>query len=394
MVGDIHEFSEDFTKNLKFFTQKQVPKAITIYMPTSKVWHETSKDRILLKNSLEQAEKELIIYGVRSTDAKELTKNAKKLLRREEFWKEMRDGLALFISENFFKFYKLDKSFKPMSVVQDYFFLTPLASLIERYPDYYVLTISQNDVDIFKGSYGSLSRISTKKVPENIAEALWMDEPEKSIQMKTPKKGGRNAPKGAPIYHGHGAVKESYKNRLTRYARTVNRDLNEEVTDRNLPLVVVTTSFFYYIYREVNTYPNLLDDFIEGSPENMTILELEDESWEIVRSIFTREIQEDIRKYRDMLHTRKALKNIKEIVTSSYQARLEALFVEPDEKVWGNFFEDDNRVTVSSEREPDDEELLNLSLINTLRNGGKVYSLNQLEESINGEQSYTGILRY
>ena len=287
----------------------------------------------------------------------------------------MRDGLALFISENFFKFYKLDKSFKPMSVVQDYFFLTPLASLIERYPDYYVLTISQNDVDIFKGSYGSLSRISTKKVPENIAEA-------------------RNAPKGAPIYHGHGAVKESYKNRLTRYARTVNRDLNEEVTDRNLPLVVVTTSFFYYIYREVNTYPNLLDDFIEGSPENMTILELEDESWEIVRSIFTREIQEDIRKYRDMLHTRKALKNIKEIVTSSYQARLEALFVEPDEKVWGNFFEDDNRVTVSSEREPDDEELLNLSLINTLRNGGKVYSLNQLEESINGEQSYTGILRY
>ena len=46
----------------------------------------------------------------------------------------------------------------------------------------------------------------------------------------------------------------------------------------------------------------------------MTILELEDESWEIVRSIFTREIQEDIRKYRDMLHTRKALKNIKEIL--------------------------------------------------------------------------------
>ena len=112
------------------------------------------------------------------------------------------------------------------------------------------------------------------------------------------------------------------------------------------------------------------------------------------KKLLTREIHENIRKYRNMFHTKKALKNIKDIVTSSYQARLEALFVEPDQRVWGNFLEDDNRVIVSSEKAPDNEELLNLSLINTLRNGGKVYSLSEIKGFTNGNQPITGILRY
>src|SRR3989344_7374534 len=189
MQFGLQAFSEDFAKNLKFFTQKQVPKAITIYMPTNRVWTETHKDKTRFKKFLEEADKELISFGIRSTDAKVLTKQAKKLLRREDFWKGMRDGLAVFISENFFKYYKLDKRFEPITVVQDYFYLTPLATLIERYTDYYVLTISQNNVELYKGSYGALEYLKTHQVPEDINKALWTDDTDTaSYQMREEKK--------------------------------------------------------------------------------------------------------------------------------------------------------------------------------------------------------------
>jgi hypothetical protein len=387
----MNNISEDFAKNVKFFTQKQVPKAVSIYLPTNKEWTETDKDRIELKKAISRVEDELERHEVRTSDIKDILKPLKKLYRNEKFWKEQSRGLAIFTSENFFKHYRIDLEFEPLTVIQDYFYITPLATLLETYPDYYVMAVSQKHVKLYKGSYNKLSDPIKETLPKDIQEALWHDDEEKDIQRRTGAKVGPGNPRGATMFHGSQTKNDMYKNKLTRFARKLNKDFNDKSGDRSLPLIIASVDYFFPIYRGVNTYPELLETNISGNPDELSLTELSEKAWGIILSTYGEEIDSEIKRYRNMLHTRRTLTNIRDIVTSSYQARIEALFVEQDKQIWGNFQEEDNKVVVKPEREPDDEELLNLSLINTLRNGGKIYPLNKVGDI---DKPYAGILRF
>src|SRR5215207_478989 len=80
---------------------------VSILLPTHRVGTETQQDPIRLKNLLGEAREDLLANGLRSIEVDQILEPARELLADEVFWRYQSDGLALFLSRNDFRSYRL-----------------------------------------------------------------------------------------------------------------------------------------------------------------------------------------------------------------------------------------------------------------------------------------------
>ena len=181
-------FTRDELRTLTAVTQAP---CVSIYLPTHRVPTENQQDRTRLKNLIRQAQESLQAYGLRPAEAESLLEPVTRLLGAISFWKDKRDGLALFISPGVFRQYQLPTTFEPLVVVAHRFHLKPLLAFLGG-NKFFVLALSQNEVRLFEGSRFGLSVIDDLEgVPKSLADALKYDEQIKHLQFRTGMRGGR-----------------------------------------------------------------------------------------------------------------------------------------------------------------------------------------------------------
>ena len=67
------------------------------------------------------------------------------------------------------------------------------------------------------------------------------------------------------MFHGHGGKPESSKEDLKHYFRQVNLALSCFLTEKRQPMILCCVSDQASVYREVNSYPYLLEDVVTGN---------------------------------------------------------------------------------------------------------------------------------
>ena len=80
---------------------------VSIYLPTHQTGVETQQDPIRLKNQLREAEILLSARGVSTRDVQTMLEPASKLLQDNDFWQHQSDGLAIFLSSNRVRLFRL-----------------------------------------------------------------------------------------------------------------------------------------------------------------------------------------------------------------------------------------------------------------------------------------------
>jgi hypothetical protein len=146
------------------------------------------------------------------------------------------------------------------------------------------------------------------------------------------------------------------------------------------------------IYREANTYDNLVDEGITGSPKVLRGEELRDQAWEIVNKHFDAPRQQAFDRFNDMTGTGLAVTEIEEIVPAAYYGRVETLFVAHDLRRWGRFDPDANKLEFSEESSADNADLLDRAAVQTFLNSGTAYVVDVSQ--IPGSGEIAAILRY
>ena len=349
---------------------------ISIYMPTHQVGEAIKKDPIRLRNLLREAEEGLIAGGLRTPEAQELLEPAQRLVRDGLFWQHQSDGLALFLSAAMFRRYRLPFDFKELVVVGGRFHVKPLLPLLSGDGRFYVLAISQNEVRLLQGTKHSVSEVGLEKGPANLAEALKYNDPEKRLQFHT----GTRTPGGRgerpAIFHGHGvASADDPKNYILRYLRQVDEALCELLRDQQTPLVLAGVDYLLPIYKEASSYPYLVEEGIEGNPEELSAEDLHKRAWDLVYPHFQRAQEEAAALYRQWAGTERASNDLDKVVSAAHYGRVETLFVALDIQQWGSFDPETHRVMVHRKAESGDEDLLDFAAIHTLVNGGAVYAV-------------------
>lgn len=369
---------------LRELMEHRFDACVSLYMPTERLGAETQQNPIRLKNLLSQAEEQLVKSGVRTPQAQKLLKPAVELQQDRPAWQSMGDGLALFIGPDTYYAYRVPLRFDELVVVSDRFHIKPLLPLLSGDGRFYLLALSLGNVRVLQGSQYSANEIVLEDAPDSLAEVLQYDEFEKTLQFHTTtgqrvQRGGGGGDRAA-VFHGQGTGTDEAKEKenILRFLRALDDGVRELIGGgEQMPLVLAGVEHLRGLYRDVNHYPYLVGDGIDGNPENMPVSELHEKGWKIVQPIFQQAQDEAAARYQELAGTgsERASNKVDAVVAAAYFERVETLFVDVNRQYWGAFDRESGDVAFHDERHPGDLDLLDYASAHTLTNGGTVYAV-------------------
>lgn len=362
-----------FTRNeLKTLMGKTEGPCVSIFMPTLRGGVQSQQNPIRFKNMLREAEERLVASGLRPPEAKELLEPAQKLLQDGPFWRQS-NGIALFLSPKTYRYYRLPFDFEELLVVSDRFNVKPLLRLPATAERFYILALSQNRVRLFEGVNRKISEIDLEieDIPKSLAEAMKYDDVESERQA-------HSGSQGKLLFHGN-APGDDAKVNILRYFQQIDRGLKDVLRDKQAPLLLAGVGYLLSIYKEVNNYPYLLQEGIEGSPDRMEAEELYERAVAVLEPYSLKARQEAVDQYKQAAGTGLTSNGVKEIVPAAYYGRVDVLFVNNELHLWGAFDPDTNVVELKPKAEHGNGDLLDLAAVHTILNGGVVYAVKHEE---------------
>lgn len=345
---------------------------VSIYLPIVEKGPETRQNTIRFKNAIRDAEVQLRKM-VDDDRAESLLEPAKDLLEDTRFWSQQGPGLAVYLSDDVFEYYRMPFTVRELTTVTRRFHLKPALPLLHMDIRFHVLILSQNRVELLSCTPYAADVVDLPSVPSDMADALKYDLSEKQLQFHTGTGAGRG--ERSPAFHGHGVGKDDKKDQILRYCQSIDKGLREVLDDGDAPLVLACVDYVLPIYREANTYPHLMDEAITGNAEAQSRDELHKAAWEVVKPYFRKARDDAAERYLELRHTEKASSDLREILPSAVEGRVQVLFLDRDQAVWGHFDAQQNEVILRESKVTGDEDLMDLTAFQTLAKGGDVYAV-------------------
>lgn len=354
--------------------------SISIYMPIQTAGPEVRQNSIRFKNLIRKAEAHLIDAGLDHNEAMELLAQAHQI-DQPNFWEKIGDpGIAIFVSQDIFRYYTLPVKFNELVVVTDRFHIKPLLPIFNGDGRFYLLTLSQKDIKFFEGTRYSLKPVEVENMPKSLDEALGYDQTAKEGQFRiaTPK-GGTSNPFSQPgTFHGQGSPdRDEQQKDILQFFYLIDEALHEKLRDQQAPLVIAGVEYLLPLYRQANTYQHLIEQSINGNTKIESTQELHEQAWPLVEAQFQKSQQEVLEQFIELFNsnTGKASNDIKQIIPAAYYQRVDSLLVTVGQQQWGLFDRISETVYLHQEEETGDEDLLDFAAAHTLLNGGRVYAV-------------------
>ena len=365
----MNAFSQD---ELKALMGKHQGLCISIFMPTFRTGAESQQNQIRFRNLLRTAEEKLLAGGLRPQEIKELLEPAQALPGNVLFWRRQSDGLAFFLSADCFRCFCLPAAFDELIVVADRFHIKPLLPVLSGEGRFYILALSQKEIRLLEGTRQNVREIELESLPKSLAEALQYDEFEKQVRFRA---GSVSGAAGMAMVSGHGGVADDTKDNLLKYFRLIDRGLHDLLKDERTPLILAGVDYLFPIYREVNSYPRLIEEGIPGNPQGTSAEVLHRMAMKIVSPVFQKAEKDAIAQYRQSSGTGLTSTEIPEIVPAAAHGRVGQLFIAAGRQHWGTFTAESGAVELHRKPETASEDLLEVAAVQTFLNGGTVFIL-------------------
>jgi hypothetical protein len=137
------------------------------------------------------------------------------------------------------------------------------------------------------------------------------------------------------IFRGQGVGGDDTREQVLHYFRQIDKGLHELLRNETAPLALAGVAYLNSLYREVNTYPHLLDRGIAGNPDELKAETLHEKGWALVEPSVSKPQQDAAAQYRDYAATERASNEVRKVIPAAYDGRIESLFVASDQEQWG-----------------------------------------------------------
>lgn len=339
---------------------------ISLFIPTHRV-DGIQEDQIRYKNALGKIRVDLHQAGLTEQAINKVLKEAEEKLDDQRFWQQLSDTLAVFIYDGKTQFFLLPIRFEEYLFIGDQLYLLPLLPMVNRDDNFYLLALSQNEVKVYEGSRYALSELEKNEAfPKNLQEIQNRYVQEANLQQHT---GGSSD----TIFHGHGTDKAVEDARLQEFLREVDEGIQKLVCDDDkTPLILYTTPTLLGLYREVNTYPQLLEEYVAGNPEGEKMADLHARAWEKLLPLSLAQEAEEEEQFEEMLANEQAAFNLLTVAPAAFAGRIERLYLAADTEAWGHYDHAQHLVRMHAKRQADSQPLLNDMALAVHQQGGTV----------------------
>lgn len=242
---------------IRALTQARADAAVSIYLKTTALTQEADASRIALGNLARRAREQLEAAYFDKRRLALLMEHFDDLDSDGAFWRLQANSLAVLATPDHVRTFRLANDLTPMVQVSDRFHLKPLLRAVTFPHSAYVLALSENAVRLVEVHAGlPPAEVKVDGMPKDAASAAGKS----SLNDRSPS--------------GRIQGNEGQNVRYRQYCRQVDAALRPLLAGRETPLILASTGRLPAVFRSVNSYPHLLPDGIDASPDRISDADL------------------------------------------------------------------------------------------------------------------------
>ncbi len=339
---------------------------VSIFIPTQRGGKEVleGKNQRHLKSQWKEVKSKLEKDGISKEKLENMSNSVNKLIKDGDFWRHQSDGLAVFLAENVFEYYTLPVNFEAHHYIGKEFYLKPLVPMFSGKGKFFILEIQPKHVAFFEATNYSITPIEVEDLtPDRLEDRVGWDYEEKHLNHKGP----------GNTQHGYAPATRERKDEFLRFFRAVDQGIDKIIHHETVPLIVACEDYLFPIYQEANTYNHLYGECVPGNPnDNRHIIELHAKALEQLQPYFEKEKEEKMVAFKDEV-PEKTSTGVTDILPSIFEGKVDTLFLENREDIFGTFNEENMKVKIENVQTANNTSLMNLAAKKVIEQGGSVY---------------------
>src|ERR1700722_1580020 len=324
-----------------------------------------------IQNLLRGIERHLKDAGVNSEEEFTLVQPIRTLANAIEEEHDWSIGLVLYRSPDLFRHFWLRDTIEPFVAVSQTFQIRPLLSVASREQRFYVLALSQKHTRLLMYPYPSQQELELRRLAPQSLQA-WMNSRIPDHVLDNRSAGGPSVGNMKGVVFGTNSDRERHEEYLKHFFKEIDKGVHHILLGHTAPLILAGVEEELAVYRQVNSYPRLIEQAVLGSPDAFEPNELHDRAMEIAREIAPPPLQKALDQLKDIFGTKLALSNIDEIVQRADEGRVADFLL--------------------GEESGPRADLLNLAALKTLQHRGQAFTVKK--SALPPQTDALAILRY
>jgi hypothetical protein len=347
----------------------------SLYLKTTPETQHIDAARTRLKQLAHEAVAQLEAAGAAKRTIWPIEEQLHDLMDDDDFWRLQAESLAIFVTPETLRTYRLPNHLTEMVQVADRFHLKPLLRAVSMPQHAFVLALAENEVRVIE---------------------ILGDQPAQEIRVPNLPKDAASVAGTASVnsrnYSGRLGGGEGQKYHLRQYCRRIDEAMRGLLSGRSDPLIVAATEPLLPIYRSVNSYAHLAEEAIETSPARVPAHELGSEARKILDKINAGAVTDFARLYAARENEGRATTQVARTARAATFGAVDTLLVDIDSVVPGLVDEETGEITFDKEASAVSYGVIDEIAGRVLANGGRVLAVRR--DDIPEKADLAAVLRY
>jgi len=359
----------------KALNEIRADACVSIYLQTTPLTQDSDASRIELGNLAKQAREQLEAVGFDKRRLATLMEHFDDLADDEAVWRLQANSLAVLATPDTLRTFRLANRLSPSVSVSDRFHLKPLLRAVTFPNSAFILALSENAARLVE-IHADLPAVAIKVdgLPKDAASAV----SKSTLNDRSPS--GR--------IHGS----EGQNVRFRQYARRVDAALRPVLAGRETPLILAATGRLASVYRSVNSYPKLLPDGIENSPDRISDADLADAARPVLDAANAAELSALKALYEARAGDGRATCDLSDSARAATYGAIETLLVDIDTIVPGVIDDQTGAIAFAEKADATNYGVVDEIASRALASGARVLGMRKADLPGSGELA--AILRY
>jgi hypothetical protein len=280
-------------------------------------------------------------------------------------------SVVVFRSPEVFRVSWVEEQVRSRAFVGPRFHVRPLLPEVTREKTFHILALSQKNVRLLRCTSRTSEEVS---FPPSIATSYeaYTNTAKPDHVSDNRSIPGPSAGSSKGIFFGTSSDRDDKDEYLAHFYGQVDRGVNEVLRNRSEPLILAGVEYEIALYRTVNRYPRLAEEWVEGAPNGLKSGGMHARAIDAMLRSYEKRVDEALAQY-DHKVGGGASNRLKEIIPAAHEGRVLILLVSDSLETTGSFDQSTHTVKGRETGAAEDEDLVNDAVVQTILHAGQVY---------------------